>query len=83
MNVSTVNRHIIADYSKGIEIMKKNIYNLKQKITLSIRPDIIRRLDEEAEKRYVSRSQAAEMILREFYLGVMDNGEANADRDRG
>lgn len=69
---------------KGLEDMRTKRYNLKEKVTLSIRPDVIRRLDEEADKKFVSRSQAAEMILREYFLGVIDNGEAeNTIRDRG
>lgn len=79
-----MNRHIIAAYLKGIETMRTKRYNLKEKVTISIRPDVIRRLDEEADKKFVSRSQAAEMILREYFLGVIDNGEAeNTIRDRG
>lgn len=84
MNGSTVNLHITAAYLKGIETMRTKRYNLKEKVTLSIRPDVIRRLDEEADKKFVSRSQAAETILREYFLGVIDNGEAeNKNRDRG
>lgn len=55
--------------------MKKNRYNLKQAITMTLRPDVIRRVDEIAERKYQSRSQVVEAILREYFLGVADNGE--------
>ena len=55
--------------------MKKTRYNLKQAITMTLRPDVIRRVDEIAERKYQSRSQVVEAILREYFLGVADNGE--------
>ena len=68
---------------EGLERMRTKRYNLKEKVTLSIRPDVIRRLDEEADKKFVSRSQSAEMILREYFLGVVDNGEKDKGTDIG
>ena len=55
--------------------MKKNRYNLKQAITMTLRPDVIRRVDEIAERKFQSRSLVVEAILREYFLGVADNGE--------
>lgn len=55
--------------------MRKSRYNLKQNLSLTIRPNVIRRVDEIAEQTYQSRSQVVEMILRQYFLGVADNGE--------
>ena len=60
--------------------MKKSHYNLKQAITMTIRPDVIRHVDEIAEQQYMSRSQVVEKILREYFLGVADNGEKIEDQ---
>ena len=63
--------------------MTKKRYNLKVKITLSLRPDVVRRLDEEADAKFISRSQAVENVLRQYFLGVVDNGtteDTSADR---
>lgn len=60
--------------------MNKSRYNLKQAITMTLRPDVVRHVDEIAERNYMSRSQVVETILREYFLGVAYNGEKIEDQ---
>lgn len=55
--------------------MKNKRYNLKEKITITIRPEIVRQIDEIADREYTTRSALIDMILRSYLLGRFDNGE--------
>ena len=62
--------------------MKKR-YNLKQAVSVALRPDLVAKLDQMAEREYTSRSQLIEKILR-MYLLMEDKygteAEQGADR---
>lgn len=57
--------------------MKKKRYNLKQKITITIRPDVIQQIDDLAERQFTSRSGLIETVMRQYMIGRLDNGEAS------
>lgn len=48
--------------------MRRKRYNLKQSISLAIRPDLLAKIDYVAEEQDVSRSQLVEKALQMFLL---------------
>lgn len=62
--------------------MKKR-YNLKRTVSVALRPDLVAKLDQMAEREYTSRSQLIEKILRMYMLMEDKYGtEAEQGADR-
>lgn len=56
-------------------------YNLKQGFSIALRPDLVAKLDEMAEREYTSRSQLIEKILR-MYLLMEDHDGRTEERQK-
>ena len=61
----------------------KRRYNLKRTVSVALRPDLVAKLDQMAEREYTSRSQLIEKILRMYMLMEDKYGtEAEQGADR-
>lgn len=54
--------------------MRYKRYNLKQSVSMAIRPDLLAKIDYLAEEQNISRSQLVEKALQMFLL--MEDGHA-------
>lgn len=61
--------------------MRRKRYNLKQSISLAIRPDLLAKIDYVAEEQDVSRSQLVEKALQMFLL--MEGRDGQTENTRG
>lgn len=61
--------------------MRRKRYNLKQSISLAIRPDLLAKIDYVAEEQDVSRSQLVEKAL-QIYL-LMEGRDGQTENTRG
>lgn len=61
--------------------MRRKRYNLKQSISLAIRPDLLAKIDYVAEEQDVSRSQLVEKALQMFLL--MEDRDGQTENTRG
>lgn len=60
--------------------MRRKRYNLKQSVSLAIRPDLLARIDRCAEEQDVSRSQLVEKALQMFLLMKERDGQTENPR---
>ena len=60
--------------------MRRKRYNLKQSVSMALRPDLLSRIDKCAEEQNISRSQLVEKALQMFLLMEDRNGQTENTR---